>query len=291
VSFDLRRGETLSLVGESGCGKTTTAKSTMRLIEPTSGSVRLGGVELTALSASQMREQRRDIQIIFQDPYGSLSPRLTAGAIVAEPLRNFGVSTAAERAERVAWLFAKVGLRPEAVGKYPHEFSGGQRQRLGIARALALNPKVIVCDEPVSALDVSVQAQVVNLLMDLQADLGIAYLFVAHDLAVVRHISHRVAVMYLGHIVEIADRDALFSAPRHPYTETLLSAVPKPHPRASSRRVVLGGEAPSPAHPPSGCRFHTRCPIAQDICRQQVPALQDRSNHGTSTHQVACHFR
>jgi peptide/nickel transport system ATP-binding protein len=291
VSFDLARGETLSLVGESGCGKTTTAKSTMRLIEPTSGSVRLGGIELTALSASQMRERRRDIQIIFQDPYGSLSPRQTAGDIVAEPLRNFGVSTAAERRARVQWLFSKVGLRPEAIGKYPHEFSGGQRQRLGIARALALNPKLIVCDEPVSALDVSVQAQVVNLLMDLQAELGIAYLFVAHDLAVVRHISHRVAVMYLGHIVEIADRDALFSAPRHPYTETLLSAVPKAHPSTSSKRVLLGGEAPSPANPPSGCRFHARCPIAQAICREQAPALQDRSTSAASPHQVACHFR
>jgi peptide/nickel transport system ATP-binding protein len=263
----------------------------MRLIEPTAGSVQLDGEELTTLSAGQMRQRRRDIQIIFQDPYGSLSPRLTAGEIVGEPLRNFGLRSAAQRRERVEWLFSKVGLRPEAVGKFAHEFSGGQRQRLGIARALALNPKIIVCDEPVSALDVSVQAQVVNLLMDLQAEFGVAYLFVAHDLAVVRHISHRVAVMYLGNIVEIADRDALFSSPRHPYTEILLSAVPTPDPRASPKRQGLRGEAPSPANPPSGCRFHTRCPIAKAVCSQQVPELSDRPSSAASNHQVACHFR
>ncbi len=291
VSFDLGRGETLSLVGESGCGKTTTAKSVMRLIEPTSGSVRLDGEELTTLNASEMRQRRRDLQIIFQDPYGSLSPRLMAGEIVGEPLRNFGLRSTVERRERVEWLFSKVGLRPEAISKFPHEFSGGQRQRLGIARALALNPKIIVCDEPVSALDVSVQAQVVNLLMDLQAEFGIAYLFVAHDLAVVRHISHRVAVMYLGNIVEIADRDALFNSPRHPYTEILLSAVPVPNPRASTKRIMLRGEAPSPANPPSGCRFHTRCPIAQPVCSEQVPELRARPFPAESTHEVACHFR
>jgi peptide/nickel transport system ATP-binding protein len=291
VSFSVARGETLSLVGESGCGKTTTAKSVMRLIEPTSGSVQLDGEELTTLSHEQMRLRRRDVQIIFQDPYASLSPRLLAGEIVAEPLRNFGMHSAAERRERVQWLFGKVGLRPEAAKKYPHEFSGGQRQRLGIARALALNPKLIVCDEPVSALDVSVQAQVVNLLMDLQAEFGIAYLFVAHDLAVVRHISHRVAVMYLGHIVEVADRDTLFSAPRHPYTEILLSAVPVPNPRTPAKRMLLQGDPPSPANPPSGCRFHTRCPLAQDVCRTQVPALTARPSESVSGHQVACHFR
>ena len=291
VSFTVARGETLSLVGESGCGKTTTAKSVMRLIEPTSGSVQLDGEELTTLSPEQMRLRRRDLQIIFQDPYASLSPRLAAGEIVGEPLRNFGMHSRVERRERVAWLFGKVGLRPEAINRYPHEFSGGQRQRLGIARALALNPKLIVCDEPVSALDVSVQAQVVNLLMDLQAEFGIAYLFVAHDLAVVRHISHRVAVMYLGRIVEVADRDTLFSAPRHPYTEILLSAVPVPNPRTPAKRMLLQGDPPSPANPPSGCRFHTRCPIAKDICKQKDPVLSERDSASTGEHRVACHFR
>jgi peptide/nickel transport system ATP-binding protein len=291
VSFEVAKGETLSLVGESGCGKTTTAKSVLRLIEPTSGSVQLNGEELTSLSREQMRLRRRDLQIIFQDPYASLNPRLAAGDIVAEPLRNFGVASGAERQERVQWLFSKVGLRPEAAKKYPHEFSGGQRQRLGIARALALNPQLIVCDEPVSALDVSVQAQVVNLLMDLQQEFGIAYLFVAHDLAVVRHISHRVAVMYLGHVVEVADRATLFSAPRHPYTEILLSAVPVPNPRARPQRMLLQGDPPSPANPPSGCRFHTRCPLAQPICAQQKPELTPRDTADGGTQLVACHFR
>ena len=288
VSFDVARGETLSLVGESGCGKTTTAKSVMRLVEPTSGSVQLDGQELLTLNPAQMRQRRRDVQIIFQDPYASLSPRLSAGEIVAEPLRNFETVTRAERKERVQWLFSKVGLRPEAIHKYPHEFSGGQRQRLGIARALALNPKLIVCDEPVSALDVSVQAQVVNLLMDLQAEFGMAYLFVAHDLAVVRHISHRVAVMYLGHIVEIGTRDTVFTAPLHPYTQILLSAAPVANPRTPAQRMLLQGDPPSPANPPSGCRFHTRCPLAQPVCKEQAPALSPRAATG---HAVACHFR
>ncbi|WP_298925062.1 ABC transporter ATP-binding protein [uncultured Ramlibacter sp.] len=289
VSFTVARGETLSLVGESGCGKTTTAKSVLRLVEPSSGSVKLAGEELLGLSAEQLRQRRRQMQIIFQDPYASLNPRLSAGEAVAEPLRNFGVGDRKERAERVQWLFSKVGLRPEAAKKYPHEFSGGQRQRLGIARALALQPQLIVCDEPVSALDVSVQAQVVNLLMDLQQEFGIAYLFVAHDLAVVRHISHRVAVMYLGHIVEVADRDTLFAAPRHPYTEILLSAVPVPNPRTPARRILLQGDPPSPASPPTGCRFHTRCPLAQPVCAEQKPALSAREGQGE--HLVACHFR
>jgi len=291
VSFSLARGETLSLVGESGCGKTTTAKSVLRLVEPTSGSVQLDGEELTSLSKEAMRQRRRDMQIIFQDPYASLNPRLKAGDIVAEPLRNFGLATGQEREERVQWLFSKVGLRPESAKKYPHEFSGGQRQRLGIARALALNPKLIVCDEPVSALDVSVQAQVVNLLMDLQQEFGMAYLFVAHDLAVVRHISHRVAVMYLGHIVEVADRNTLFAAPRHPYTEILLSAVPVPNPRTPARRILLQGDPPSPANPPSGCTFHTRCPQAQPVCRQQAPELTPRPSASAGGQWVACHFR
>jgi len=291
VSFSVARGETLSLVGESGCGKTTTAKSVMRLVEPTSGSVQLDGEELLTLKPEPMRLRRRDLQIVFQDPYASLSPRLPAGEIVGEPLRNFGRTSRAERRERVEWLLGKVGLRPEAINRFPHEFSGGQRQRLGIARALALNPKLIVCDEPVSALDVSVQAQVVNLLMDLQVEFGIAYLFVAHDLAVVRHISHRVAVMYLGRIVEIADRDTLFSAPRHPYTQILLSSAPLPNPRQPAQRVLLQGEPPSAAHPPAGCRFHTRCPIAQSLCRQADPALAERPSAAAGGHRVACHFR
>jgi peptide/nickel transport system ATP-binding protein len=298
VSFTLARGETLALVGESGCGKTTTAKSVLRLVEPTAGSVRLDGEELLALDAAGMRERRRELQIIFQDPYASLNPRLPAGEIVAEPMRNFpgdGTRTASGRRERAAWLFERVGLRAEALDRYPHEFSGGQRQRLGIARALALQPRLIVCDEPVSALDVSVQAQVINLLTDLQGEFGIAYLFVAHDLAVVRHISHRVAVMYLGHIVEVADRVALFSAPRHPYTEILLSAVPAADPRRRSRRVLLAGDPPSPANPPPGCRFHTRCPLAQPICREQKPALMARPGAAPvaspEEHLVACHFR
>jgi peptide/nickel transport system ATP-binding protein len=291
VSFAIAPGETLALVGESGCGKTTTAKSVLRLVEPTAGSVKLDGEELVGLGAERLRQRRRDMQIIFQDPYASLNPRLSAAAIVAEPMRNFPelgkTATPAQRNERVAWLFGKVGLRAEAMQKYPHEFSGGQRQRLGIARALALNPKLIVCDEPVSALDVSVQAQVINLLVDLQAEFAIAYLFVAHDLAVVRHISHRVAVMYLGRIVEVAERSRLFAAPRHPYTEILLSAVPVPNPHVHAKRILLAGDPPSAANPPSGCRFHTRCPLAQPVCRAQDPPLTPRDGG----QWVACHFR
>ncbi len=294
VSFSVGRGETLALVGESGCGKTTTAKSVLRLIEPTAGSVRFDGEELVGLEAGKMRERRRDLQFIFQDPYASLNPRLRAAEIVSEPLRNFPTEdsrAAPQRRARAAWLFSKVGLRPEALDRYPHEFSGGQRQRLGIARALALRPRLIVCDEPVSALDVSVQAQVINLLTDLQAEFGIAYLFVAHDLAVVRHISHRVAVMYLGRIVEIADRATLFSAPRHPYTEALLAAAPHPDPRRRPERAPLAGDPPSPARPPAGCHFHTRCPLAQPLCREQSPPLTPRDTAGAGEHRVACHFR
>jgi peptide/nickel transport system ATP-binding protein len=293
VSFTVARSETLSLVGESGCGKTTTAKSVMRLIEPTAGSVLLDGENLLKLSPAQMRQRRSDVQIIFQDPYASLSPRLRAGEIVAEPLRNFRRHSAAERDERVRWLFSKVAYGRKQ-SQYPHEFSGGQRQRLGIARALALQPKLIICDEPVSALDVSVQAQVVNLLMDLQAEFGIAYLFVAHDLSVVRHISHRVAVMYLGRIVELADRETLFNAPRHPYTQILLSLCPCP--TRARRPGACCCRAIRPV-PPILLRAaaSTRCPLAQPVCKEQTPPLSTRKNPsspgGQGEHLVACHFR
>ena len=287
VSFSIGQGETLGLVGESGCGKSTVGKAVLRLVEPTSGHVSLEGEEITGIGSAALLDRRKRMQVIFQDPYSSLNPRMTAGEIVQEPLINFGIGSRAEQRDRVALLFARVGLRPDQRANYPHEFSGGQRQRLGIARALALGPSVIIGDEPVSALDVSVQAQVINLMMDLQQEFGLSYLFVAHDLGVVEHISHRVAVMYLGKIVEIAARASLFETPRHPYTEALLAAVPVSHPRARRARTVLTGDVPSPINPPPGCRFHTRCPIAVARCRQEEPPLVvDASGHG-----VACHLR
>jgi oligopeptide/dipeptide ABC transporter ATP-binding protein len=287
ISFTIAEGETLGLVGESGCGKSTAGKTILKLIEPTSGTIRVRGEAIEGLSRHEMRRWRRDLQVVFQDPYSSLNPRLSAGDIVAEPLRNYGIASGAELKDRVAALFQKVGLRGDQIARFPHEFSGGQRQRIGIARALALNPKLIVCDEPVSALDVSVQAQVINLLMDLQREFGLSYLFIAHDIAVVEHICHRIAVMYLGKIVELTDRRSLFSMPLHPYTEALLSAVPVPDPKAKKKRIILTGDVPSPINPPSGCRFHTRCPYAFDRCRVEEPAMREVR----PGHHVACHLR
>jgi peptide/nickel transport system ATP-binding protein/oligopeptide transport system ATP-binding protein len=287
ISFQVMAGETLGVVGESGCGKSTAGKTILKLIEPDSGTVELDGARIDNLSRAEMWKHRRDLQVVFQDPYSSLSPRLTAGAIVAEPLSNFGLAKGKEARDRVAWLFEKVGLRPEQMAKYPYEFSGGQRQRLGIARALAVRPKLIVADEPVSALDVSVQAQVVNLLMDLQREFELSYLFVAHDLAVVEHISTRVAVMYLGKVVEIADKKSLFARPQHPYTEALLSAAPQPDPKTKRKRIILAGDVPSPIDPPSGCRFHTRCPYAVARCKTEEPALRELA----PGHKAACHLR
>jgi len=286
VSFALNRGETLALVGESGCGKSTTARLVLRLIEPSAGTLRFAGEDITGIGGSALRAMRRRMQIVFQDPYASLNPRLTVAETIAEPMQVHGIGDAASRRRRVEELLSLVGLRSFHAQRYPHEFSGGQRQRIGIARALSVQPDLVVCDEPVSALDVSIQAQVVNLLKDLQRRFGLAYLFIAHDLAVVKHVADRVAVMYLGQIVETASKHDLFTSPRHPYTRALLAAIPHPDPRRRGQVKPLGGDLPSPLNPPQGCRFHTRCPFAQERCRQEVPELR-RLAPG---HEAACHF-
>ncbi len=288
ISFQIYKGETFSLVGESGCGKTTAGRTLLQLYPPTSGKVYYGDIELTSLKGETMRRMRRKMQMIFQDPYSSLNPRMSIGQILSEPLEQHGIGSGRERHDMVKDLLVKVGLHPYFIDRYPHECSGGQRQRVGIARALALRPELIVCDEPISALDVSVQAQVVNLLKSLQKEMGLTYLFIAHDLSMVRHISSRVGVMYLGKLVELSDRDGVYKDPLHPYTRALLSAVPVPDPRAEAirKRIILSGEIPSPANPPPGCPFHTRCNIAVDTCQTQVPAWREVR----TGHWVACNL-
>ena len=286
VSFTLHYGETLGIVGESGCGKSTMGRSVLRLLEPTSGQIFFEGKNFTALNKKELRKSRSELQIIFQDPYASLDPRMTIGDIIAEPLDIQLKLSEKERMERVLKMMERVGLNTRYVNRYPHEFSGGQRQRIGIARAMILNPKVVVCDEPVSALDVSIQAQVINLLKDMQKEMGMAYIFISHDFSVIKHISDRVAVMYLGRVMEIADKNDLYKHPMHPYTVALLSVIPVPDRKHKKEKIVLEGDLPSPVNPPSGCVFHTRCPRAQEICKTQVPQQKDYGNG----HCCACHF-
>jgi oligopeptide/dipeptide ABC transporter ATP-binding protein len=286
VSFSVSRGETFGLVGESGCGKTTTGRAVLRLIEPDSGEIRFDGIDLMKLDGGALRRKRRDMQIIFQDPYASLNPRMTIRAIVGEPFAIHELCSGAERESRVAELLKTVGLDPSVMSRYPHEFSGGQRQRIGIARALALSPKLIVADEPVSALDVSIQAQIINLLADLQTRLGLTFLFISHAIPVIEHVSTRIGVMYLGKLVEVGSSERICTNPRHPYTQALISAVPVPDPGARRQRIVLRGDVPTPINPPSGCRFHTRCPIAVDRCKVEEPLLRQLDDNT----DVACHL-